>query len=188
VLLGGASICSTANFVNVIVRVPLRHSVTGLLPYALEPIGLTTSAFLTFFNHQRTRRPSTILLLFWPVYTITILLWFHVVVLQDFSCLLLVLILRCIVISLGLISFALECLPPEQAGDAENPILTSSVFSVWSFGYMTPLMKKGALRYITEDDLPPLLPANGSAELGNDLQNALKKQYVILSPCRSGRH
>lgn len=41
---------------------------------------------------------------------------------------------------------------------------------------MTPLMKKGASQYITEEDLPSLTPGDESKSLGLDLEKALKKQ------------
>ena len=41
---------------------------------------------------------------------------------------------------------------------------------------MSPLVKKGAVQYITENDLPPLEPTDESRNLGEDLKQALKKQ------------
>lgn len=39
-------------------------------------------------------------------------------------------------------------------------------------------MKKGASDFITEDDLFPLVPSDESFNLGNDLKQAMEKQYV----------
>jgi ATP-binding cassette subfamily C (CFTR/MRP) protein 1 len=41
---------------------------------------------------------------------------------------------------------------------------------------MTPLMKKGASRVITEDDLFPLKESDESVHLGDDLKRAMEKQ------------
>ncbi len=41
-------------------------------------------------------------------------------------------------------------------------------------------MKKGASEFITEEDLFPLVPADESVNLGNDLKRALEKQCVII--------
>jgi hypothetical protein len=41
---------------------------------------------------------------------------------------------------------------------------------------MSSLVKKGAIRFITEDDLPPLQPMDQSIDLGEDLKQALKNQ------------
>ena len=37
-------------------------------------------------------------------------------------------------------------------------------------------MQKGSKQFITEDDLPALLPRDESEKLGQDLQSALEKQ------------
>ena len=41
---------------------------------------------------------------------------------------------------------------------------------------MSPLVKKGAVQYITEEDLPPLKPTDESRTLGEDLNQAMKNQ------------
>ena len=79
--------------------------------------------------------------------------------------------------ALGIISFALECLGPEQiyAVKHENPVITANIFRVWTFGWMTPLMEKGASEYITEDDLPDLRSKDAATKLCDDLKQALDK-------------
>jgi len=37
-------------------------------------------------------------------------------------------------------------------------------------------MRKGARQFITEEDLPELVPEDETTKLGNKLQHALKKQ------------
>ena len=82
---------------------------------------------------------------------------------------------------LGLASFGLECLGPEETEDGDNPILTANIFSRWSYSYMTPLTMKGAIRYITEDDLPPLVPGDTSTTLASILQECITRQFVTRS-------
>jgi ATP-binding cassette, subfamily C (CFTR/MRP), member 1 len=41
---------------------------------------------------------------------------------------------------------------------------------------MSPLVQRGAIQYITEDDLPPLKPTDESRTLGEDLKQAMKNQ------------
>lgn len=79
---------------------------------------------------------------------------------------------------LGLLSFVLECISPDDTPDSntENPTLTANIFSMWSFAWLTPLLRKGSQVVITEDDLPALVPRDESANLGNDLQCAIEKQ------------
>ena len=40
-------------------------------------------------------------------------------------------------------------------------------------------MRKGASQFITESDLPPMIPEDESGALGDELQNARKKQWVL---------
>lgn len=143
----------------------------------LEPICLSIAPFLTRVNHIRTRRSSTILLLFWPLYVVVLLLWTRTMHDMD-EWLPVPVALRSTAALSGLLAFALECVGPEvgSTADRENPVITANVFSIWTFQWMTPLLKKGAFRFITEDDLPPLLSKDESARLGGDLEDALQRQ------------
>lgn len=91
-----------------------------------------------------------------------------------------ILALKIAVVVLGLASMALECLGPEHSMPSghENPIMTANIYSRWTFGWMTPLMKKGASEYITENDLPPLLPTDESTKLANSLKMTLDRRCV----------
>jgi ATP-binding cassette subfamily C (CFTR/MRP) protein 1 len=94
--------------------------------------------------------------------------------------------LKLAVVLLGLLSFALECISPDDNPDpnTENPTLTANVFSIWSFAWLTPLLRKGSQVVITEDDLPALPPREESANLAIDLERALEKQCVQPSSVR----
>lgn len=48
---------------------------------------------------------------------------------------------------------------------------------------MTPLMKKGASEYISENDLPSLRPEDASERLGQTLHDTLQKQSVSFIKC-----
>lgn len=154
------------------------------LPHALEPLALLLALCLTHVNHLRTRSSSTVLLLFWPCYAIALLVWTHSYV-QTWPVTPLV-PLKWAVLFLGLLSFALECISPDDKPDpnTENPTLTANVFSIWSFAWMTPLLRKGSQVVITEEDLPTLAPRDESANLAGDLQTALEKQCVQLGSAR----
>lgn len=87
----------------------------------------------------------------------------------------------------GIAAFAVEYLGPE-IGQAisldeaevirEHPSITANVFSIWTFGWMTPLMKRGATQFITETDLPSLPPKEEVSNLGNRLNAALEKHTL----------
>ncbi|KAJ3484887.1 hypothetical protein NLI96_g5332 [Meripilus lineatus] len=155
------------------------------LAYILEILALFLAPVLTYRNHYRTRTSSTILLLFWPIYTAAFAVWARTVIETSFVALKIVFALKCVTIVLGLSAFAIECAGPEQSeddlpspiekGHVEHPTLTANVFSIWSFSWMSTLMQKGSSQYITEEDLPSLVPSDESGKLGEDLQRALAK-------------
>ncbi|KAI0285929.1 metal resistance protein YCF1 [Russula aff. rugulosa BPL654] len=152
----------------------------------IEAVAFLVLPLLTYLSHTRTRRSSTVALLFWLAYFPALLIWtrtqttlldiahngspvFHK--------------LRWSMGGLGFIAFALECLGPEfraepddkPRSNPESPLLTANIFSVWTFGWLTPLMKKGARQFIIEDDLPELVPGDEAANLGEKLQRNMKK-------------
>ena len=165
--------------------------------YILEVIALLLAPFLTYLNHYRSRTSSSLLLLFWPTYLAGLLVWARTEWMAHWSAMHLVVFLKAAVAGCGLIAFALECFGseftledhPELAdkGVVESPLLTANIFSIWTFAWMDELMKKGAKKFITEDDLPSLVPKDESVNLGKRLQESMKKQYVT-SPSHLSRH
>lgn len=145
--------------------------------YTLEVIYVLVSIPFTYFNHTRSRTSSTIQLLFWPVYIILLLIWGRtsVTARDDPSA---SITSRTVVGSLGTLFFILECVGPEIGLEKikENPVMSANIFSIWTFEWMTPLLKKGSSHFITEDDLPPLPPKDECAKLGKTLQEAMRKQ------------
>src|SRR5258708_16423549 len=148
----------------------------------LEAAGFLVLPLLTYLSHTRTRRSSTIALLFWLAYFPALLIWTRTTIAHAGTPF--ILVLRWSIGGLGVVAFALECLGPEFRAEPDdkprlNPhsaLLTANIFSVWTFGWLTPLMKKGARQFITEDDLPELVPADEAANIGHKLQCAMKKQ------------
>lgn len=157
--------------------------------YVLEALALLVTPILTLLSHYRTRSSSNLLLLFWPLYAFGLVAWGRTVLSLAYNAFVPVLALRCAVAVLGLLAFGLECLGPEftpedrpaspEKGQVESPLLTANLFSIWTFSWMSGLMKKGASTFITEDDLPSLVPEDESASLGRRLQKALKKHKSL---------
>ena len=151
----------------------------------LEAVAFIVLPLLTYLSHTRTRRSSTIALLFWLAYFPALLIWTRTALLDITRARNpAVLALRWSIGGLGVVAFALECLGPEfraepddkPRSNSESPLLTANIFSVWTFGWVTPLMKKGAREFITEDDLPELVPADEAVIVGQKLQRNMKKQ------------
>ncbi|KAJ2933863.1 hypothetical protein H1R20_g3220, partial [Candolleomyces eurysporus] len=168
---------------NAILIVTQRRTVPVVQYYRLEPVALAFSILLTYLNHTRTRTSSTALLLFWPLYFLALGFWTRTIIDTRLSSFSTILIFKAVTVGLSLLSFILECVGPEP--DAvpddkveESPILTANIFSIWSFGWMTSLMRKGTKQFITEKDLPPLLEQDRSANLGRELKSALEKHTL----------
>ena len=184
-MLGAAFSVSLANLAYILfghVHVPVLQS------YILEPLALLPAIFLTHKNHTQTRTSSSTLLLFWPAYTVAILVrgrTFITTHSENLSDVIVLLTLRSAVMVFGLFSFALELLAPKFEADlsgeidetyVDNPLVSANIFSRWSFSYMTPMLEKGAKDYITDKDLPSLLKQDQAAELGQRLTAALAKR------------
>jgi hypothetical protein len=172
----------SASFANFIL-VYLKLEVVPFFPlYILEPTAILAGMLLTYFHHTRSSASTNIVLLFWPLYITAILIWARTMynVNRKFT---LTIILKAVVGLLGFTSFTLECFGPLDVNrdgfgkaEAESLILTANIFSIWSFTWLTPMMQKGARRFITEEDLPSLRPKDKSDYLGHCLEEALKKQ------------
>ena len=184
-MLGAAFSISLANLAYIVfghVHVPVLQS------YILEPLALLPAIFLTHANHTQSHTSSSILLLFWPAYTVALLIWGRTLIAthsENLSVVIVLLALRSAVEVFGLFSFALELLAPKFESDlaeeidegyVRNPFISANIFSRWSFGYMTPMLEKGAKEYITDEDLPSLLKQDQAAELGQRLSAALAKR------------
>ncbi|KAG1786323.1 P-loop containing nucleoside triphosphate hydrolase protein [Suillus plorans] len=178
ILLGLAIVASCFNLFIVL---SLKRTASVVWPYILEPLALLASWILTRLNHRRTRASSTILLLFWPCYTVGLAIWTRSFVQGEASKGLFVVLSKWAVELFSLPAYALECVSPDDSvqDNTESPIVTANVYSIWSFAWLTPLMQKGSKEFITENDLPALLPRDESENLGNDLENALEKHSSV---------
>ncbi|KAL1943159.1 hypothetical protein VTO73DRAFT_4830 [Trametes versicolor] len=183
------ALACAASCANLILILATHRPVVFLASYVLEIAALLVAPVLVSLNHHRTRASSSVILLFWPLYTLGVLVWARTSLTISPVALLPVVILRCAVTLLGLAAFAVECYGPEFAtedrpeyfvkGHVESPLLTANIFSKWSFMWMDRLMQKGASEYITEDDLPALLPHDEASQLGDRLKKAMNKHSSL---------
>ncbi|KAF9078085.1 metal resistance protein YCF1 [Rhodocollybia butyracea] len=176
------------SLLNVILVIFLHEPVPLLQSYILEPISIVGIVLLTYYNHTRSRSSSSVLCIYWPIYTLTLIIWVRTAVAKEFNIYRLPIALKCAAGGLGLLTFALECIgpefdhkPEESKISHENPVITANIYSIWSFAWMTPLMRKGASQYISEDDLPDVKPQDECDKLGQRLKVALKKHSLWMS-------
>ena len=174
----------STGIVDLGIAISLPRYVSFYPSFILEAIAFLVLPLLTYLNHTRTRRSSTIALIFWLVYIPSLLIWTRTTLGLAGPRSPLVPALRWGIGALGAVAFALEFLGPEFRAELddkprlnpESPQLTANIFSVWTFGWLTPLMRKGTKQFITEDDLPELVPEDETAKLGQTLRRAMKKQ------------
>ncbi|KAI6044047.1 P-loop containing nucleoside triphosphate hydrolase protein [Pisolithus marmoratus] len=158
-----------------------NRKVAVLWTFVLEPIALLLTVLLTHLNHTRTRSSSAILLLFWPCYTLGIAIWTRSYTWDGSPGDSVILGCSWVVVLLGLLSLAWECKSPDDATPSvtEHPTSTANIYSIASFSWLTPLLRKGVDAPITEGDLPPLVPSDESEKLGEQLHRALGKHSSI---------
>lgn len=123
----------------------------GLAAFYKDPVaaGLQLVVLvLVWVNHARARWSSTALLLFWPVHVAALAVSartdfdIHDSRMGQYHASLAV---------LELIALLWELPGPEagmQEDPRENPLARANIFSVWSFGWLTPFMKVRETRRI----------------------------------------
>ncbi|KAG8686981.1 hypothetical protein FRC09_013809, partial [Ceratobasidium sp. 395] len=161
----------------------------AMLEDTVSVVAFVFLGLLTYLNHTRTRRSSTILLTFWPVYVLLQLASLRTYISiypprgQVFA-------LRCALLGASVVSWALECLCPDQAArdpdaepeDKESPYEYANVYSRLTFGWMTPLMKLGYRRYITGKDVTALPQGDTARTLSDKLQRQWSRQLQSSKP------
>ncbi|KAF8595618.1 metal resistance protein YCF1 [Ceratobasidium sp. AG-I] len=165
-----------------LISAPTINALVGVFAYA-------AFGALVYLNHTRTRRSSTILLTFWPLWIIERAIALRTEVLignareASFG-------LGCAVLGVGLISWTLECFCPDRTKldpdadpeERELPYERANVYSRLTFGWMTPLMKLGYSRFITERDMSALSSSDTAHALSSRLQHHWSQQLRTKNP------
>ena len=121
------------------------QDVAILLPHVLEPTAILVAMILTYLNHTRARTSATLVLLFWPLYTIGLAIRGRTAYNMYQGRNLLFISLQFSAGLFGLTTLALECLGPYDVNyiesnkvQVENPLLTANIFSKW----VCPVLKQ----------------------------------------------
>ncbi|KZV80265.1 multidrug resistance-associated ABC transporter [Exidia glandulosa HHB12029] len=144
------------------------------LDAAAASLQITTAA-LVWVNHTRARWSNTVLSLFWPLHILALAVAartdFMVGDTQQTQ-------YHAGLGVLELLVFIFELLGPEvgmEEDPHEIPLARANVYSVWSFGWLTPFMRLGTKKYVTAEDLYNMPEADQTVNLGARLYNAMKK-------------
>lgn len=145
---------------------------------------------MQYFEHWRSRQPNGVVLFYWLFFIITYAVKLRsLVARKEYIAELPYFV--CINVSLGLalFEFVLEYFVPKKqsAYDAlgdedECPYNYADIFSVLTFGWMTPMMKYGYKNYLTQDDLWNLRRRDTTRVTGNALKEAWEEQLKTKSP------
>ncbi|CAE6470998.1 unnamed protein product [Rhizoctonia solani] len=169
----------------------LRYSVisTPVLNALVTVIASLFVGLLTYYNHTRTRRSSTILLTLWPFYLLeqVVILRTQYLLHHSHNTLF---ALRCALLVVGALSWTLECFCPDRTKpdpdaepeERELPYERANVYSRLTFGWMTPLMKLGYSRFISEKDMSALSPSDTAHSLSDELQKHWSRQVESKNP------
>ncbi|KAF9518525.1 hypothetical protein BS47DRAFT_1388932 [Hydnum rufescens UP504] len=193
VLLLSVTVVSVANLIFVVLRGEDILRDPSLYTAILEVLVFPMTPVLTYFNHNYTRRSSTILLTFYPYHISSVAISLRTqfalissgerVPTQAAH-----LAISVAGLLLLIVAWMLECFGPEtdetlgngfvriSRSVKETPYLTANAYSRLAFNWMTPLMRLGSERYIVQDDLNNLLPEDSSGYLGERLQHYWEKE------------
>ena len=152
-----------------------RFWTTMVLLCSLAVIGA-----VQYIEHWRSRQPNGVVLFYWLFLLIAYGVKLRSLIAQQaFHTRLPYVVTFCISFGLAMLEFALEYLVPKKqsAYDAlgdedECPIEYADIFSILTFGWMTPMMKFGYKQFLTQDDLWNLRKRDTTKVTGQVLEEA----------------
>ncbi|KAL6250098.1 ATP-binding cassette glutathione S-conjugate transporter ycf1 [Rhinocladiella similis] len=135
---------------------------------------------IQYHEHWRSRNPNGVVLFYWVFLILTYAVKLRSLVARDAEKdRLPYFVAFNVSLGLAIAEFVLEYFVPKKqsAYDAlgaedECPYEYADVFSILTFGWMTPLMKFGYENYLTQDDLWNLRPRDSTKATGDLLQQA----------------
>lgn len=143
-----------------------------------------------YYEHWRSRQPNGVVLFYWLFFIIAFSVKLQSLVAQkayiqhlpNFVCV-------NITLGLSLLEFILEYFIPKKQSDYdalgdedECPYNYADIFSVLTFGWMTPMMKFGYKNYLTQDDLWNLRRRDTTRKTHADLNSAWEEELEKKSP------
>ncbi|KAL5604443.1 hypothetical protein BROUX41_002415 [Berkeleyomyces rouxiae] len=124
-------------------------------------LALCVVFYIQWLEHSRMRNPNGVVLFYWLFLLVVLAIKLRSLVSQQVhSDSPAYFVLYCVGAGLCVIEFLLEWLWPRKNSsyealidEEECPLEYANVFSILTFGWMTPLMRYGYKEYLTEDDL-----------------------------------
>ncbi|OBT92685.1 hypothetical protein VE01_09685 [Pseudogymnoascus verrucosus] len=135
---------------------------------------------IQWLEHTRLRNPNGVVLFYWLLLIIAFSVKLRSLVSQQiYSKSLPYFVTYCVGLGLSIVEFALEWLVQKRMssydalGDEDEcPVEYATVFSILTFGWMTPLMRYGYKEYLTEDDLWNLAKRDTTKSTGSSFEKS----------------
>lgn len=153
-------------------------------------VSLGVVFYVQYVEHWRSRNPNGVVLLYWLFLLIAFGIKLRSLVAQGIQKTHLpYFVVFCVGVGLAAVEFVLEWLVPKRlsAYDAlgdefECPYEYANIFSILTFGWMTPMMKYGYKHFLTQDDLWNLRKSDTTKECGTAFQRAWNKELDKKHP------
>ncbi|KAF7897008.1 hypothetical protein EAF00_005236 [Botryotinia globosa] len=146
----------------------------------IQIVSLGVVFTIQWLEHTRLRNPNGVVLFYWLLLNIAYAVKLRSLISQQiYHEHLPYFITYCVGFGLSLIEFGLEWLVPKKQSvysaledEDECPVEYATVFSILTFGWMTPMMKQGYKKYLTEDDLWNLAKRDTTKSCSETFQEA----------------
>ncbi|KAI9786849.1 MAG: hypothetical protein M1839_005080 [Geoglossum umbratile] len=153
-------------------------------------ISLAVIFAIQYLEHNRSRNPNGVVLFFWLfliiVYAVKVR---SLISRRTYEGHLPFFLNFCVGFSLASLEFVLEYLIPKRQSDYdalgdedECPMEYADVFSILTFGWMTPMMKYGYHHFLAEDDLWNLRKRDTTTATGAAFMDAWNKELRRKQP------
>lgn len=145
---------------------------------------------IQYLEHKRSRNPNGVVLFYWVFFILAYAVKLRsLVTRQAYETRLPYFIVYTITLALVIVEFILEYLisKKQSAYDAlgaedECPIEYADVFSLFTFSWMTPMMKYGYKEFLTQDDLWNLRRRDTTKATGEELQEKWNDELKKKKP------
>lgn len=180
------------------------HIIANQSTYAalLFFIALVVAIPFTQQNHHYSRRSSSAILSFWPIYVLAVAVRVRTIILQDLKSNSTIAKIAfgtwLAAIAFGLAAYGFECLCPERPGKdgyqpvgdgeddevkeeifKESPMLSANMYARLTFSWLTPMLQLGTKKFLGEEDMWSLPPSDSAESLGSRVAFTWARQQAI---------
>ena len=143
-----------------------------------------------YYEHEKSRQPNGVVLFYWLFFLLAYGVKLRSLISRQlWKTQLPYFVTFNVSLSLVIIEFVLEYLIPKKQSawhalenQDECPMEYADVFSILTFGWMTPMMRYGYKNFLTQDDMWNLRPRDTTRTTGTALQEAWARELEKKNP------